>query len=60
MVLTDDNCVGVYSEGKECTLVFSFMPKSVRVQQIGSCLFGNGAYASGTFQKTNKPERYLP
>jgi hypothetical protein len=60
MVLTEDHCLGVYSAGNSCTLVFSFLPRSAKLRQIGNCSFGAGAHAEGTFDKTTKPERYMP
>jgi len=60
MVLSEDQCLGVYSERSMCTLVFDFLPKSVRIRQIGFCGFGAGAYVDGSFNRTTRPERYLP
>jgi hypothetical protein len=61
MALTQDQCLGVYSDGNSCTLVFEFSSaKLARLRQIGDCSFGAGANAEGTFYKTTKPERYLP
>jgi hypothetical protein len=60
MALTEDHCLGVYSEGNYCTLVFDFLPKSATIRQIGTCLSGAGVNADGTFVRTTKPERYLP
>ena len=60
IALTQDHCLGVYSEGNYCTLVFEFLPKSAKIHQIGTCLTGAGVDPDGTFLRTSKPERYLP
>lgn len=52
--LSDKQCIGAYlAPEDECALFFVFRAKALAVHQFGSCMFGAGAWAGGSYKRTS-------
>jgi hypothetical protein len=53
--ISGQRCVGaLLAPDEECSLFFQFDTQGVEVHQFGSCMFGAGAQADGSYKRTSR------